>query len=114
MPRLLARCDAPVERLACGALHTLLVLRGGSLWAFGEGTRGGLGLGVERQVAAAPTRVATEEAAEGVRVVFVGVAAGGGHSVALAADGAVFTWGVGGWVQLPVLFVARDSHPAQS
>ena len=60
---------------------------GGSLWTFGDGSRGGLGLGPEVQKLAVPTRLR-----EGTAV-FVAVAAGGGHSVALACDGTTFTWG---------------------
>jgi alpha-tubulin suppressor-like RCC1 family protein len=46
--RLVGTFDAPVRQLACGALHTLLLLRDGRVFSFGSGPTGALGHGAAR------------------------------------------------------------------
>ena len=87
--------------------HTLLVGADGAVWAFGCDRWQQLGLGSTAAGAVGytwengrlwqnrPKRVA---ALGGERI--IAVAAGGDHSVALTADGAVFTWGRGEHGQL--------------
>ncbi len=100
-PRLLAHMATAVEALACGGLHTLILLRGGAVWAVGDGARGGLGLGDATTTSAVPHQITcTQWQALEERV--VGIAAGGGHSVALTADGNVYAWGDNRWGQLGV------------
>jgi len=85
-----------VRMVACGDEHTLVLARSGEVWSGGDGTFGKLGhsaraLGTCRKTLA--------------RVVMPGgpvamVAAGQNHSVALAEDGTVRSWGHGGHGQL--------------
>ena len=78
-----------IASAACGWEHALLVAACGALFAVGSGGGGRLGLGDERD-APAPARVAFGDA-DDVRV--AAAAAGGRHSLALARDGRVFSWG---------------------
>jgi len=72
------------------ALHSLALTAGGAAWSWGSGVYGRLGHGdVQSQLL--PKKV---EAFDGQRV--VAVSAGNGHSLALTADGAVWSWGGGG------------------
>jgi len=77
-----------VTAFAAGADHSLAVTRDGSVWAWGSRSSGRLGDGSSGPDAAAltPVRVA---GLHGVR----SVAAGAGHSLALAQDGTVWAWG---------------------
>ncbi|PNH12742.1 putative E3 ubiquitin-protein ligase [Tetrabaena socialis] len=83
-----------IVSIAAGANHTLAIAETGALWSCGRGKQGQLGLGA---IADNPrlTRIPT---LEGVRV--VSASAGITHSLALAADGSLFTWGDGRYGQL--------------
>ena len=61
----------------------------GAVWSWGDGGRGQLGHG-DLQNQLLPKKI---EAFAGQRV--VAVSAGDFHSLAITADGAVFTWGAG-------------------
>lgn len=78
-----------VSAVAAGALHSLVVMREGGLYAFGEGGQGRLGLGDEDS----RTLPAQVTALAGLRV--VAVSAGDEFSLALASDGRVFSFGRG-------------------
>ena len=74
--------------VACGSGHVLMLDERASVWASGRGCEGQLGLGTTSD-AAEPTLL---KALYGVRVGCI--AAGGWHSVAVAAEGgATYTWG---------------------
>ena len=75
--------------VAAGAGHSLALTASGSVWSWGRGEDGKLGHG-DRQSQPLPRQV---EAFAGQRV--VAVSAGVAHSLAIIADGAVFTWGEG-------------------
>ena len=76
--------------MACGLNHTVCVSADGqTLWAFGDGDYGKLGLG-NTTTKSTPTKV---EALCGVGV--KKVACGSQYTVALTHDGRVFTWGQG-------------------
>ena len=75
-----------VVRVACGS-HTLALTAQGELYSWGHGVQGQLGHGGTTSEAA-PRRV---EALRHTRV--VGLAGGQFHSLALAEDDAVYTWG---------------------
>ena len=68
--------------------HNLALTAGGAVWSWVEGYSGILGHG-DHQHQLLPKKV---EAFAGQRV--VAVSAGVAHSLALTADGAVFTWGL--------------------
>ena len=79
-----------VIAVSAGLMHSLALIAEGALWSWGFGTSGQLGHG-DAQNQLLPKKV---EAFAGRRV--VAVSAGGNHSLALAADGAVWSWGGGG------------------
>ena len=78
-----------VVAVSAGEAHSIALTADGSVWSWGYGERGRLGHGDEQRQLL-PKKV---EAFAGQRV--VAVSAGGFHSLALTADGAVFTWGEG-------------------
>ena len=69
--------------IACGNLHTMVLLQNGDLYTCGWNYWGQLGTG-DTTDSLVPVRVMT-----GVKA----IAAGGSHSLALTNDGAVFAWG---------------------
>ncbi|GIL46666.1 hypothetical protein Vafri_3601 [Volvox africanus] len=83
-----------IVSIAAGAHHTLAIAETGALWSCGRGRHGQLGLGGAMDNPRL-TRIPT---LEGVRV--VSASAGVTHSMALAADGSLFTWGDGRYGQL--------------
>ena len=94
LPRLVGGL-ASIEavRVACGG-HTCVLSSHGELYTFGNGKHGQLGHG-EQHAGPTPRRVG------GLRHVKVlGIACGDFHTLALADDGAVYTWGTGGFGEL--------------
>ena len=82
-----ALLDVAVRRVACGVRHMLCLTDEGRLFTCGAGSRGRLGLGHD-EGRDSPVPI---EALNDLRVVCI--ACGGGHSVAAADDGRVFSWG---------------------
>ena len=80
--------------VSAGAGHSLALTADGAVWSWGSGGNGRLGHG-GRQRRLLPKKV---EAFAGQRV--VAVSAGFDHSLAITADGAVWSWGGGGGGQL--------------
>ena len=78
-----------VVAVSVGDSHSLALTADGAVWSWGDGRYGQLGHGDE-QDQLLPQKV---EAFAGQRVVAVSV--GRGHSLAITADDAVFTWGKG-------------------
>ena len=78
-----------VVAVSAGAAHNLILTADGALWSWGPGGFGQLGHGDE-QHQLLPKQV---EAFADQRVVAVSAAAG--HSLAITADGAVWSWGYG-------------------
>ena len=78
-----------VVAVSVGGDHSFAITADGAVWSWGGGCEGRLGHG-NQQNRQLPKKV---EAFAGRRV--VAVSAGGDHSLALTADGAVFTWGQG-------------------
>ena len=76
--------------VSAGGLHSLTLTADGSVWSWGNGNYGRLGHGDEQRQWQ-PKKV---EALAGQRVVTV--SAGQYHSLAITADGAVWSWGGGG------------------
>ena len=79
-----------VVAVSAGAVHSFAITADGAVWSWGYGGCGNLGHGDE-QSQLLPKKI---EALAGQRA--VAVSAGQYHSLALTADGAVFTWGAGG------------------
>ncbi|GIG24928.1 putative Ig domain-containing protein [Cellulomonas denverensis] len=92
------QADDPVRftQVATGDAHTLAVMTDGTVYAWGTGDSGQLGLGDMTQ-ALEPTAI-DREAFGGEDV--VQVVAGSAHSVALTSGGAVYTWGANARGQL--------------
>ena len=80
-----------VVAVSAGGTNSLATTTDGAVWSWGRGNFGKLGHGDE-QLQLLPKKV---EAFAGQRV--LAVSAGGYHSLALTGDGAVFTWGKGGF-----------------
>ena len=80
-----------VRMAACGFVHTLVVTVAGSVWAWGAGYGGQLGLNDE-QSRLTPMLVGPEHFA-GASVATV--AGGAEHSAAVTEGGALYTWGQG-------------------
>ena len=78
-----------VVAVSAGSQHSLAIPADGAVWSWGWGVCGLLGHGNE-QNQLLPKKV---EAFDGQRV--VAVSAGGLHSLALTADDAVWSWGLG-------------------
>ena len=78
-----------VVAVSAGFVHSFAITAAGALWSWGGGNSGQLGHG-DRQCQLLPKKI---EAFAGQRV--VAVSAGTYHSLAITADGAVFTWGGG-------------------
>ena len=79
-----------VIAVSAGAMHGLAVTAEGAVWSWGKGCYDQLGHG-DQQQQLLPTKL---EALADQRVVTV--SAGWGHSLALTADGSVWSWGYGG------------------
>ena len=77
-----------------GGYHSLAITAGGGVWSWGLGEHGRLGHG-DDQNQLLPKKI---EAFAGQRV--VAVSAGDRHSMAITADGGVWSWGRGGSDQL--------------
>ena len=84
-PRSVAGLDSVVA-LAAGSDHALFLRGNGTVWALGSSAYGQLGNGTTGVSSSAPVQVA------GLTDV-IAIDAGGGHSVALCADGTVWAWG---------------------
>jgi len=77
-----------VATVACGWTHSLAMTVGGLVFAWGSGANGQLGLGGGVSARGTPSRVPVCPPARAL-------AAGSFHSLAVAGDGRVFSWGWG-------------------
>ena len=97
MPRLVRALDGIcIRAVACGSRHTLALTAVGEVFAWGSGTFGALGLGLqapEEQLRPAHVRALQPDR---ISAIAVGVY----HSSALSDGGAVLTWGWGRHGQL--------------
>lgn len=84
---------AGVKQVACGNFHTLFRLSDGSVYSCGDNFSGELGdnTTTERHVPVQVVGVGASGTLSGI----VDVKAGNGHSIALGANGLVYTWGEG-------------------
>ena len=80
---------------AAGELHTVAVRTDGTLWAWGSNANGRLGKGAN------PTVTPDDRPAQiGTATTWASVAAGGAHTMAVRADGSLYTWGSNFYGQL--------------
>jgi len=105
---LLRREGTRVVTVAAGARHLLCVSEIGQLWSAGDNRAGQCGRGGAGAGAAPERRLLPVAGLRGARV--VAAAAGDRHSVALAVDGSVFTFGDGRFGQLGHAALAQASH----
>ena len=83
-----------VVAVSAGFAHSLAITADCAVWSWGDGSFGRLGHG-DRQDQLLPEKI---EALAGQRV--VAVSAGFAHNLAITADGAVWSWGDGGFGRL--------------
>lgn len=87
LPRRVLGLPPDVCDVAAGAFHSLAVTRSGELWAWGRNKEQQCGLGAAAAARVdAPARVALDAAV-------AAIAAGMRHSLAVAHDGALYSWG---------------------
>lgn len=79
--------------VSCGGFHTV-VLAGGLVWTFGMGKEGQLGHGDRVKLRSVPAPVSS------IKETIVMVAGGGFHTLAVSAEGKVYSWGSGADGQL--------------
>jgi E3 ubiquitin-protein ligase HERC2 len=73
-----------MSAVACGGYHTLALMRDASVWAWGEGLNGQLGVGGDEAVTTASMVAGLAASA---------IACGPHHSAAVTSDGRMVTWG---------------------
>jgi alpha-tubulin suppressor-like RCC1 family protein len=88
-----------VVAVACGKIHTAVIMDDKSLFTFGRGDYGNLGHG-DKKPQLAPKQVNVDAAGWGGRGGVTAVACGNYHTVTVVNDGSVFTFGHGGFGQL--------------
>ena len=89
--------------MSCGAYHTLAVMDNGALYAWGLNNYGQLGIKERTAVAKAPTAVYVEAGAAKRRLRVTSAAAGTWHSLVLAEDHGVYSFGRCQYVSFPEL-----------
>ncbi|GMH39002.1 hypothetical protein BSKO_06900 [Bryopsis sp. KO-2023] len=95
IPKRIPLSNRRVVSVAAGSNHTLVITETGELWTCGRGRRGQLGHGNFID----SFRLSRVDALKGgLRI--VSAAAGTSHSLALAADGSLYSWGGGEYGQL--------------
>jgi len=87
---------SPAVMVACGGMHTIVLTDVGCVWSCGLGDDGRLGHG--NQADQLMLALVASDQFRGAHIVMV--AAGRDHSMALDADGSVWTWGYGNQGQL--------------
>jgi len=94
LPKKVEALAGRVVAVSAGLHHSLAATADGAVWSWGQGGVGELGHG-DQQNQQLPKKI---EAFVGQPV--VAVSAGAGHSLALTADGSVWSWGFGYYAQL--------------
>ncbi|KAM8750883.1 putative E3 ubiquitin-protein ligase HERC3 isoform 2-T2 [Acanthopagrus schlegelii] len=81
-------CKTPVQQVACGSQHSVVLTKDGQVYTWGQDSRGQLGLGKRKLGASSPQHLRSLSA-----LPLVQVSAGGEQSFALSVSGGVFSWG---------------------
>ncbi|KAH6769551.1 Regulator of chromosome condensation family protein [Perilla frutescens var. hirtella] len=84
----------PVEQVACGMRHSLMLLRGNvenPVYGFGSGKRGQLGISKDKVKSSSLPQITM--GLENLKI--ISIYANGDHSAALSGDGSLYTWGRG-------------------
>ena len=84
--------------LVSAMAHTIALRRDGTVWAWGDNTKGQLGNGTT-DIADEPVQVLSDSSGTPLTDV-IAIAAGRDHSVAVTSDGTVWTWGDNKYGQL--------------
>ncbi len=88
--------QVPVHTVAAGDAHTCAVLGDGSLWCWGAGSFGQLGLGVFTRSVVYPQRIRPAAWGNGsYQVQVISVSAGDFHTCAVLGNGSLWCWGRG-------------------
>ncbi|MCX6873797.1 MAG: hypothetical protein NTW21_08310 [Verrucomicrobia bacterium] len=96
--------------IACGGNHALALAADGTLFSWGYNSQGQLGVGTSSSVPVrAPLAVKATGVLSGKTV--VSVAGGGWHSLVLASDGTVCSWGYNGYGQLGIDATGNRTEP---
>lgn len=80
--------DVKFQQVSAGSFHALGLTATGQVYAWGENGGGSLGNGGSAGTVFTPEPVSSDQR-------FAAISAGQNHSVALAVDGSVYTWGEG-------------------
>ncbi|GFO59626.1 hypothetical protein GMST_19510 [Geomonas silvestris] len=79
-------------QLAAGDFHTLALKGDGTLWAWGDNSTGQLGDNTNTPMGKQPEQIVTGNPGN-FDSNWIAIAAGGGHSLGLQADGTLWAWG---------------------
>ena len=94
--------------IAAGDEHSLALTADGTLYAWGDNTYGQIGFGDNGGPEVSPVNISDEL---GLIVTFSSIATGDQHSLALAADGTLYTWGLNDHGQLGDGTTNRQDSP---
>jgi len=80
------------KSVAAGDFHTMALDESGHLWVWGRNNIGQIGDGTLISIDS-PVRIGMDVDGDGNEDVFIAIAAGGNHSLALKSDGTLYAWG---------------------
>ncbi|MFZ5948284.1 MAG: T9SS type A sorting domain-containing protein [Stygiobacter sp.] len=89
--------DKKIIKIAAGSKHSIALASDGTVYTWGDNWRGALGTGNYFN-SKVPVAVSTTGALNGKKI--IQISAGSGHSIALASDGKIYTWGDNSYGQL--------------
>lgn len=95
-PRLVKGFSGPVVRISGGTFHSLVVVQSGMVFSWGFNSHGQLGIAAEDTIVQRSPEIISALVDHRI----VDVSAGGLHSIALAIDGSVYSFGHGLYGQL--------------